>query len=555
MPNGITRRGMLAAAATGAAARSARAADDFLATVTERHDRRVEQLLRIQQTDSASRHCGAYPDEYGIYFPGSAGGILETFTAAMLHPGSKFHRNPLLAERMRLAAGYLERMQGPQGNISLPITNFNSPPDTAFVVHGVATAAAIARRHGARELVALLEPFLRRAGAGMAAGGIHTPNHRWVLSSALAQVHDLFPHPSYLRRIDEWLAEGIDIDDDGQYIERSTVAYNPHCDRAFIVMAEKLKRPELLDPARRNLQSMLYLLHPGFEVVTEISRRQDLNQRGDMGPYWFSLRYFAVREGDRQLAAIERHFAPTRASLGVLMEYPELQAAPPDPLAPPEDYERHFRALRIARIRRGLTSATLVLGGNSRFVTLRRGDAVVNAVRFASAFFGKAQFAPQRAEKRGQAWWFGQSLSAPYYQPLDPPRKVGPENWSAVRSERRQTEICRFRQEAWVTELKEGFRVRILADGTDEVPLAVEINLREGGKLEGCEPAPNVPDGWVLPAGYALYRAGGQAIRFGPGGAPHRWTQIRGGHPKLPGPSVYLTGYTPFDHTVTFTWA
>ena len=350
-------------------------------------------------------------------------------------------------------------------------------------------------------------------------------------------------------------AEGIDIDEDGQFIERSTTIYNPICDQSFVVLAEKLKRPQLLDPARRNLESMLYLLHPSYEVVTEISRRQDANQRGDMGRYWFPLRYFAVRERDGRFAAIERHFAPAHASLPVLMEYPELEKPAPQPVAPPDDYEKRFPVLGVARIRRGLTSATLLLNGNSRFLCLRRGGAVVNAVRFASAFFGKAQFVPQAAEKRGESYWFGQSLQAGYMQPLEPPRAVRAENWEAARAQRRQTEVCELRQEAWVTERKNGFRVRIKAEGTSDVPLAVEINLREGGTLEGCEPAPHVPDGWVLPSGYAVYRAGGEAIRFGPGAAAHRWTQIRGGQPKLPGPGVYLTGYTPFDHTIEFTWA
>jgi hypothetical protein len=177
---------------------------------------------------------------------------------------------------------------------------------------------------------------------------------------------------------------------------------------------------------------------------------------------------------------------------------------------------------------------------------------VINAVRFASAFFGKGQFVPARSEKREGSWHLEQSMDAPYWQPLDPPRKVGTEDWFAVRRERRQTEVCQMNYSADIVETTQGFRLRIQASGTRGVPLAVEINMRGDGKLEGCEPAPQVSDAWVLAKGHALYRAGANAIRFGPGSAPHRYTQIRGARPKLPGPSVYITGYTPFDQTIEF---
>lgn len=503
-------------------------------------------MLRAQITDPASRFAGTMEDASGLHSPGAAAGIVTACATAFLQPSSKYHRAPLMLERARLAAGYLERSQSPEGNIDLLTTNFNSPPDTGFVVHNVASAACLAQRAASREWVAMLEPFLRRAGAGMAHGGVHTPNHRWVVSSALAQVHEVFPDASFLRRIDQWLAEGIDIDADGQFTERSTGVYDAVCDRAFTVLAAKLKRPALLEPVRRNLDAMLYLLHPGYEVVTEISRRQDQYERRDMAPYWFPLQYLAVHDRNGLCAAIARHFAPTAASLTTLMEYPELQEDVAD--APiPDEYSKLLPALEAVRIRHGRLSATVLLRNDSHFLGFRRGDAVIHSIRFAGAFFGKGQFIPSKWEQDGGAYVLTQQLQSGYYQPFEPSRRIAAGEWGRTRESRAQSEICRLTQTARIAETKTGLRVRMSARGTKNVPVAVEIALREGGKLEGCV---ETNGAWLLPSGYATYRSGSDTVRFGPGLREHSYWQIRGAEAPAPGLRVYLCGYTPFDQEI-----
>jgi hypothetical protein len=508
--------------------------------------------VEAQITDPNSRGRGIVPDQYGLHNPGTAAGIIDAFLTAYLHPRSKYHRDAALPQRIQLAADFLTRVQTPDGNINLLSTNFNSPPDTGFVVRALCPSVTVAQRAGAKDLVRMTEPFLRKAGQGLTKGGVHTPNHRWVMSAALAQLHALFGDPAYLKRIDQWLAEGIDIDEDGQFTERSTFVYNPITDNAFVTMAAKLKRPELLEPAKRNLESMLYLLHPGYEVVTEISRRQDLNQRGDMGPYWFALAYLAQHAKAGRFATLAQHFAPTRAGLSTLMEYPELLEAGPRPEPVPDDYRRVFKHNRLLRIRKGPISATILAGGRSRFFTLYNGDAVLNAVRFASAFFGKGQFSSIEMKEANGAVVLQQEMSAPYYQPLDPPRSIDSEQYRDSIKDRRRTEICTIRQTATVTQTSQGFRVRMQAEGTNDVPVALEINFREGGKLEGVTPVDKIADAYMLASGHAVYRTGSHAIRFGPGAAEHRWTQLRGAEPKLEGPSVYITGITPFDRTIDF---
>jgi hypothetical protein len=543
--NTLTRREALASMPAIALAADTAAYDP---AVVRQHDEAVARLLQMQITDPSNSNRGGYADEFGLHEPGAGSSCLLNFLAAWLCPQSSYYGKNELVDRMRLASRYLDHCQNGQGNVSLLVTNFNSPPDTGFVVHGVGAAAHLAQMNNKPEIFAMVEPWLKKAGGALAVGGVHTPNHRWVVCYALAQINELLPDERYVRRVNQWLAEGIDIDEDGQYNERSTTVYNPITDISLLVVAQKLNKPELLDPVRKNLDSMLYLIHPGGEVVTEISRRQDQYAQGDMGRYWMPLRFLASKDGNGQYAALVRQMEPKAASLPWLMEYPELRQALPASVPLPVNYEKEFKASRVVRIRRGQMDATVMLNGNSRFFTARQGDCVVQAVRFASAFFGKGQFAPGQYEKREGGWLMKESLTGPYYQPLNPPRKVGADEWGAARAQRAQSEVCKLSYEVMLRERAGGFTVDISANGTDGVPLAIEVNLRPGGQLTGCVAAPKVEDAWLLPKGHATYRVGKDMVRIGPGLGAHSYTQVRGAEAKLPGTSVYLCAYTPVRH-------
>jgi hypothetical protein len=552
-----TRRDIFfgAAAAASAAIPLLAETPSVPASVVQHHDGAVDRYLATQVTDASSRWRGAVPDASGIHSHGAAGGLLGTLGTAFIYAGSRHHHSAEVFKRMELAGSFLERGLSDDGNITLPATNFNSPPDTAFMIAGLGSLMRLAKTTDHSDVSALLTPVLARCGRGLAKGGVHTPNHRWVVCAALAQLNETMPDPAYVRRIDQWLAEGIDIDADGQYTERSTTVYDPVVDRALVVLADKLKRPELLEPVRANLDSLLYLLHPNYEVVTEISRRQDQYQRGFMYGYWFPLQYLAGRDSNGRYAALAAEAAPRAASLPVLLEYPELLRTVP-PAAIPDDYEKSFPALGIVRIRRKAASATVVLGGSSRFFNLRRGEATLAALRFASAFFGKGQFIPAKASRQGGAYVLEQELSAGYYQPLETPRKVRAGEWASTRPDRRVTEMCSLRQSATVREENNGFSVRLQSNGTRDVPVAIEMSFPAGGALTGCDPLSGDQGAFLMREPAAAYRAGNSELRFGPMLREHSWVAIRGAEPRIPGQQcVYLTGLTPLDHTIKFEWS
>jgi hypothetical protein len=462
---------------------------------------------------------------------------------------------------LRLAVRALRAAQHEDGTVDLHTTNFRSPPDTAFFLENLCPADALLRAQPAAEFRAIgdeLGGFITRAAAGLVTGGIHTPNHRWVVCAALALAHSLYPNPKYVARVDQWLAEGIDVDPDGQYTEKSTTVYSPIVDRALLTVARLLNRPELYAPVRKNLEMTLYYVHPDGEVVTEASRRQDRYQRGSMARYYYSYRFLALHDGNGRFAAMTRQIERTaRAQIGDLLAFlhqPELSRPLPPDAPLPTDYAKVFPHSALARIRRGAASGT-ILAQNTTLFSFRRGAAALEAVRLASAFFGKGQFAGDALEVRDGRYVLRQELDGPYFQPLAREQIAGgehvrmaPNGTLAANSKalRARSNVQRLESVVTVTESAGRFTLEFSLDGTAGVPVAIELAFRRGGTLSGVEPQEGLADAFLLRTGTGRYTLGGDVIEFGPGQAEHTYTQLRGALPKWDGLSVYLTGLTPF---------
>jgi len=559
----MDRREFLGVLSTTAALRFAAAEeptlpDDIYPDLVKSADRGIEKKLPKQQAN------GGWLDEHGIPAVGISAGNFSTMTAGYLAPESGHYHRAELLERMERAADYLLRAQHPDGTIDLYSTNFASPPDTGFVVQMLGPAAEVLRARkdpNTGRVQEKLETFLRRAGEALITGGIHTPNHRWDVSAALARCHHLFPDPRYLARIDQWLAEGLDLDSEGQFTEHSTGGYNMVSDEAFVILGRMLNRPDLFDVVRKNLETMLYFLHPNDEIATDISHRQDRFQPISISRYYRCYRFMAYHDRNGRFASvanyIERNHLPIMGGYLIdFMEIPELRQGLPPRQPIPTDYEKYYPHSSFVHIRRGERSAT-ILGDDFRFFSFRNGGAVVEAVRMASAYFGIGQFVgPLRQE--GSAYRMEQQLDGFYYQPLPPEDRRPDGNWALTpRSLRAHSNFSHLRASVEIHETADGCELTFDLSGMDEVPLAVEITLRPGGKLSGdaLSAVADVPNAYILGEGFATYELAGSRVRIGPGFRRHNWTQIHHAQPRLEGLSVYMTGFTPLKQTIKFSAA
>lgn len=521
------------------------------------HDQQLPNFKKLKVTDPKHKYVGGYMDDVEIPNPHTTSGFIAKACMLISCSESAFFQSSEVLKEVEAAAKAMLKFQHTDGTIDLLATNFHSTPDTAFVLENIVPAYKFLKQSntkGSENTLELLQKFLKNAGEGLIVGGIHTPNHRWVVSAALTKLNELFPDKRYLNRTDQWLAEHIDLDPDGQYTEKSTNSYSPIVNRSLIIMAKGLNKPELLEPVFKNLEMTLYYVHPNGEVVTEASNRQDKGTIGNMSKYYYCYRFMALQKNNGEMAAMARQIEKTSTKeqlagyLDYFLEDPTLWKELPADKPLPVSYAKAFPFSGVARIRRGNWDST-ILSNNTSWLTFHKGNAVLQAMRVAASFFGKGQFQSEKIEQQGDTWVLTKSLEGPYYQPLDKD-KISPDGDldKMPRTLRKQSEIQKIETIVKVKEANNGLEIEINMSGTEGVPVSLELIFRAGGTFSGVTKLPTKENAYLFSGEKGSYTVGGDSINFSSGKVEHKNVQLRGAFPAMDAPTVYLTGFTPFRH-------
>ena len=531
--------------------------DDFMQDLRQANDERVTNYLKRQTIAPGTRGHGCLPNQWGIDYHGGATAMIVYPSAAYVSSDSMHYKNAEVLAGIELAIEYLLRTQHEDGTVDLYSTNFHSTPDLGFVIERLSLAYHLLQPAAPNSsAVSKLKEFMLKAGDAMTIGGIHTPNHRWIVSMALAQMHELFPNQKYVDRVDEWLFEKIDIDADGQYTERSTSVYSPLTNMALITIARILEREDLYDAVRRNLDMSLYYFHPNGEIVTEASRRQDQYVKAMPGRCHFPYLYMAHHDKNGAYGATVNFIRSILTPAQLASDYPQLLVLPhlaedlPTVTAMPSSYHKHFAVSDLVRIREGAMDATM-LAKNHLFFTMTKGDIVVQGIRFASAFFGKGQFEGDTLINENGSWSMEQKLEGPYWQPYPVADLPDTGIWEEMpRENRPESEVQHYHATVRMTQEGKIIKLEITAKGTDHVPFALEISLRSGGSFSGDVMHDTESGVHFLTGEEATYSVGSSSLTIKNGMHKHTWTELRGAKPRLEGSNLYLTGYTPIEHTL-----
>ncbi|MEV0951165.1 hypothetical protein [Promicromonospora sp. NPDC050249] len=506
---------------------------------------------------------------------------IKLLVSAYLADGGRHTGDAALVSRAVTHAEALAGMQAASG-LFVGGDNIESPPDTAFAINDVCDTLELIRRAAAPALASLdqvLGAIADAAAPAMVAGGVHTPNHRWELTAVLARLHRRRADPAVRARAELWLAEGIDLQSDGMFSERSAVYAVFVSNPSLALIGDVFDRPDLHDVVVRNLEATLGLILPDGTVETVHSRRQD--QRGELfplAPYLVAYRRFAIERARGDLAWAAEHAAAQgiiepQTVLTELLLDPRLAERLPDVEPPAATRRAEWAASRL--VVDANPARTLVLYGGSDYPRQRRirsglannptflrlfaGDVVLDSVRLSRDFFGLGPFRAAEIEHDGDAVVLVERLEGSYYQPLaeDDRRADGAYDladegrFSAAMSfADRKTETVVLRTRIAARPTADGVELEITTDGP-ELPWALELAFRAGGTFEG---AAEVFDDVVrLDSGTARYRVGDSTVEFGPGtgaAGPARYQPgedytYLGATDAVGGSRAYIVGSSP----------
>lgn len=531
-------------------------------------DKGVARLLGNTIKDPGHPHFGGiFNKEEGMVIPGSSIGCMVSYVSSYFNEDSGYYKSQSLMNSMNLALDYTKKIQRENGTFDLLISNFYSAPDTGFIMHGMGGAYKVmelyAKTSEEIQLKEKMYSLIYKAAEGLRDGGFHTPNHRWVEAAGLALAYNITKDESFHEMAMKYLAEGIDIDENGEFTERSPGIYNAVNDNALLILAEELGKPELADYAARNLKMMFSYFEPDGSVFTQNSVRVDKGE-GMPGKSFYPTNYYhlyleaAYLFNDPQFSKMaDLIFESAKKSGGVpgnLWQYMVkggLKSFEPEMEELNDEFEVFYKPSKIVRKRKGNFGLTL-LGGSPNFLFVQK-DRLRCYVRMCASFFAVAQFKAEEIIKTNEGYRMEFTAGGRYKMPLDTPPNTSV--WDDMdHSARKIVNEVNLKFAIDFIFKDEGVVLSIKTEGCDRVPLKLEFCFTGGCSIEGES---FIADGTagnsiIVGAGDVKASLGSSEIKVGPGFAEHKYaSSMRGSVAQSTNDfTVYFTGFSNIDKTI-----
>lgn len=568
-------------------------------------EKRAEQFLKKQVRDQSRADFGRMDSDIiegkqTIY-------MLTDLLCLYFCRDSKYYKDEYVFKAVSDGIDFVERWQRRDGSLDFPSCNFYSAPDTAFCFRRLFGAWKILRKYGETEAEKVLErryfALMFRCAPILLSGGFHTPNHRWAVAAALLCLGRLSQDlPEELaqalsgergqevsaelsgecgqevsaelsgergqelakelserlhKRAEQYLAEGIDGDEDGEYAERSTGNYNAVVDKSLILAYEMTGNESLLGYVQRNLEMMLYYFDGDDTIFTANSTRQDQGKVMYPDQYFYLYTYMAEKTGSDLFDGAAHKIIKDNCERGdlaqdamyIFMIYDRLRSYEFRIYGFLEEYRKFFRGSQVLRVKKKKYGYT-VLTHKPGFLFLKFGSFPIG-MRIGESYCDIRNFLPAKIEVTEGGCILSGEAKGWYYEPFDTPLDTS-DWWKMDHTKRKQVVTSHLRTEVSIKEEENGLEITVKTEGLSGLPLRVEVDIPAGCVLENetfCQRA-GQGESMILKSGSLGVRHEDGTIMIGPGYGTHRFQGHYSGEEKNEkGYSIFLNDYTPYERT------
>lgn len=531
-------------------------------------EKRVKKALRVQVLKESDPNYGGFYEPNGIVQAKYSIYRVAPMIAVFCNDESIYYMDDMLHERILMGLAYIERVQHENGLFDYVTCNFYSAPDTAFCIKKLLPVYSYLRyrkrREGLydeeREILEKVEGIVKKGAEGMLDGGFHTPNHRWAIASVLAECSVLFEDQRMKNAAEEYLREGIDCNESGEFSEKSAGNYNRINDDAMIMLSEALGETVYEEYAVRNLRLMLSYLEADDSIFTADSTRFDKDLVIFPKDYYLDYLRMGIKYDDKDFIGmadrifdiIDRKKLTAPDILIHFMNEPELRHFESIRMYRSQDFCSFYEKSGIVRGRHEGFTYT-IMKGKSDFFYLNNGTMKM-MIKLAGSFCEHRAFQGEMLEqtKEGE-FHLSQVMQGWYYLPFEekPPTS---DWWKMDNASRKKKLGPDMKIDVWVKEAEHGMDIRFRTQGVDGAPWRVEIAVGGGDFIEGesfCMPL-RKDEAIVAKSGMIRVSDGESTLSVGPCFGAHHFTDGKeDSEARVKGAAtVYLTDYTSFDRTV-----
>jgi len=440
-------------------------------------DKSVASYIKNQIMNKRSKDFGGYWNSNILRMdPGSTCGLIYNLLVAYYFKDSSFYNSKNILKRTEAASYYILRSQRKDGTIDLPFSNVHSVPDLAFAIRPICEAYKLLQSCESKETKLLkqnLEKFIKKGANGLKLGEVHTPNHRWVVVAALGAVNSIFPNEELRLVAEDFLSDGIDVNDEGMYYYEKSGIYSAISNDALIDISNFWKKPHLLNFVRKNLDFMIYNVHPNGCIVTDFSRRQDRANEMLLSPLWYKVyKKMALIDKNGLYSSMAKWIIDLNLRRNTPIgyehkhEFEELFSLSSTPL--PSSYVAFFPISKLVRIRNKNLSITVMADNFDNFFSFRVGNIGVISTKIRYNLWGWRYFNPPRITRLNDKTFI---LKDNYFGKI-------------VQAGNREYQLrTNFLINVKLVHLTNKVMMDINTTGEDNVVLRIDIKLKDEGTL------------------------------------------------------------------------